>query len=368
MQAVLLAPALAEMALAFQARSNPAFLSRLVLIAPAVALVLSASYVGWLVDRIPKTRLLLVGLAIFAACGVLSFLAGTPEQIIAARIVLGISLGALITVSTALIGDFFTGPERDRLLGWQVALQGAVTVISPVVGGAIALIDWRLIFLVNLIALPIMLPVAALPSVPSTARPDRRLNLSPDLLLVCLMGFLGFLFLYLITLQTAFHLVEIGQGGSLAAGIAIGAPALVATACAMQYANVRTRLSYPATGGVAFLLIALGYGIVAAATTMPAVLAGLALSGAGFGLNAPNCSAWLLSKVSPDARGRALGYFATAMFSGQLVSPFIYEPMVNGLGSPGTFAAVAVASVVVALLLALAARREHVIGQGPIVR
>ena len=68
-------------------------------------------------------------------------------------------------------------------------------------------------------------------------------------------------------------------------------------------------------------------------------------------MNTPNCYAWLLDRVAANARGKALGGLTTAMFLGQLVSPFLYEPMVDNLGSAGTFLAMSVAATLTALAL-----------------
>jgi MFS family permease len=76
------------------------------------------------------------------------------------------------------------------------------------------------------------------------------------------------------------------------------------------------------------------------------------VAGCGFGLNLPNCTAWLLSRVPESTRGRASGGLATSMFLGQLLSPFLYDPLVAYHGSRGAFLDVAVASILVAAALA----------------
>ena len=94
-----------------------------------------------------QEQVLTAGLLLYAACGVACFVSATLEQIAIARFVLGFALAAITTGTTALIGDYFTGATREAVFGWQNALRGVANTAFPIVGAAIALVDWRLIFL-----------------------------------------------------------------------------------------------------------------------------------------------------------------------------------------------------------------------------
>jgi MFS family permease len=94
-----------------------------------------------------------------------------------------------------------------------------------------------------------------------------------------------------------------------------------------------------------------GYILIGGFGSLAAVMIGLVLSGLGFGLNVPNCSAWLLSKVPTNARGKALGGLTSAIFLGHIAAPFVYDPLVHVLGSGNTFLSVAVVSMLIALIV-----------------
>jgi len=175
-------------------------------------------------------------------------------------------------------------------------------------------------------------------------------------LLIYALCFFGALILYLLTLQIAFHLSEMGVTSPIWPGVALGAASLSAAVCSLQYGRVRAWLSFTGVAGVAYGLMSVGYGLIAYATTPGVAFVGLVLAGLGFGLNTPNCPAWLLSKVAGGARAKALGGLTTAFFLGQLASPFVYEPIVSAVGSSGTFLLISIASILVAASLTVPMR------------
>jgi MFS family permease len=359
MQATVLAPALFAIRESFWEHQSAAFMTRLVLVAPTIAIVLSASAVGFLIDRAYKQHVLAAALLLYAACGIACYLSATLEQIVVARFVLGFSLAAIATTTTALIGDYFAGPTREAMFGWQNALRGAANTAFPIVGAAIALADWRLIFLVNLAALLLLWPTLALPSAAPVQTTSRQPFSYADALLIYGLSFLGLLVLYLLTLQIAFHLSEIGMRSPVWPGVALAIAALCAALTSTRYGHLRRHLSFVQIAVLAFVLMAVGYGSIAVFTAPAGIISGLAVAGLGFGMNTPNCSAWLLDKAPAGARGKALGGLTTAMFLGQLASPFVYEPMLGVLGSSATFLAMSIVAFLVALSLACQRRSSR---------
>jgi MFS family permease len=156
--------------------------------------------------------------------------------------------------------------------------------------------------------------------------------------------------LWLITLQLAFHLADNGLSSPAFAGLALGAPCLTGIGSGFVYPTIRDRLSLSAIAALAFAFMGVGYGLIAFATSVPGLFAGLLLAGVGFGLNQPNCAAWLLHVTSSDARGQASANLTMATCVGQLVSPIIYDPLVSAVGSRGAFGIVGLSCLGIATL------------------
>ena len=116
---------------------------------------------GTLGDRIGRRRLLLIGAACFGAASVAAAYATSPEMLIAARALLGISGATLMPSLLALISNMFQDPKQQGLaIGvWMSCFMGGMA-IGPVVGGALlGSFWWGSVFLIGL---PVMLTLLIL--------------------------------------------------------------------------------------------------------------------------------------------------------------------------------------------------------------
>ena len=114
---------------------------------PFAALLLSA---GSLVDRVGAKQAIGGGVALFilasAACGV----APSLWWLVTARVAQGAAAAVMMPASLALIQHAYPDPGHRRRAVGKWAMGAAVASSSgPVVGGVLTLLDWRLIFLVN---------------------------------------------------------------------------------------------------------------------------------------------------------------------------------------------------------------------------
>jgi EmrB/QacA subfamily drug resistance transporter len=102
-------------------------------------------------DRIGARRAFAIGMAAFVAASLGCGLAPTVTVLILVRILQGTAAALMLPASMALIGEAFPDPaKRARAVGMW-AMGGALASISgPVLGGLLSLVDWRLIFLINL--------------------------------------------------------------------------------------------------------------------------------------------------------------------------------------------------------------------------
>lgn len=109
---------------------------------------------GRLGDLFGHSRLYLAGMAAFAAASLLCALAQSPTELIAARLVQGLTAAAMVPQVLALITAAFPPVERTRALAWFGVTIGAAMVGGQALGGALLAwnpyhLAWRSVFLIN---------------------------------------------------------------------------------------------------------------------------------------------------------------------------------------------------------------------------
>jgi EmrB/QacA subfamily drug resistance transporter len=112
-------------------------------------------------DRFGRRRLFVIGLAIFTAASALAALAGSANELIAARAIQGLG-GAIVLPLTLTILSAAVPPKRRGLaLGAWGGIGGLAVALGPLVGGAIVQgISWQWIFWLNVPFGLILIPLA----------------------------------------------------------------------------------------------------------------------------------------------------------------------------------------------------------------
>jgi EmrB/QacA subfamily drug resistance transporter len=145
------------------------------------ALILAA---GSLSDRVGRKSILLAGLGVFALGSLAGSLANTPNQLIAARAVMGIGAAGIFPATLSLIANVFTErTERAKAIGLWGATTGIGVATGPIVGGwLLEHFWWGSVFV---FMVPVAAVVAALVAwaVPTSRDPNIRPIDWPGLLL-----------------------------------------------------------------------------------------------------------------------------------------------------------------------------------------
>ncbi len=102
---------------------------------------------GSLSDCFGRRPVVLTGLAVFTAASVGCALAGSVGQLVFWRTVQGMSAGAGIVVSRAIIRDMFPPADAQRVMSQVTLFFGVAPAIAPMVGGFLFVhADWHSIF------------------------------------------------------------------------------------------------------------------------------------------------------------------------------------------------------------------------------
>ncbi|GAB3946921.1 MFS transporter [Kribbella albertanoniae] len=117
---------------------------------------------GSLGDRIGRRKLLIFGAIAFGLASIAAAYAQNPEQLIAARAVLGIGGATLMPSTLALIRNMFhdAGQRQKAIAFWSAVMMGGIS-LGPVFGGfLLEHFWWGSVFLANIPAMVLLLVLA----------------------------------------------------------------------------------------------------------------------------------------------------------------------------------------------------------------
>ena len=155
---------------------NPTLIKSIVTI-PALICIPVSLLSNNISKHMRKKYLLILGLIIYLVGGILCYFSNNIYMLLGSRAILGVGLGIIAPMSLVLVGDFFDGKDRAKFMGYSTASTNIGAVIATPVVGLIATTNWHNIFLIYLVAFPILLIVIfGLPKVApfDTYAPENR--------------------------------------------------------------------------------------------------------------------------------------------------------------------------------------------------
>lgn len=365
MAGIIIAPSLPAIETRFADNEHIALLSRMVLTLPSLFVALSAPLAGMLADRFGRKGLLVMAIALYGLAGASGLVADSLTALLIGRAVLGAAIGAIITLNTALIGDYFTGAEREKYLGLQqafVQLGGVVFVMS---GGLLAEMHWRMPFIIYgaaLILIPAVILCLTEPQRPRSLHPTTSFTDAPVNRLVvatvCLLAFLVNVSFYTVPSQLQFHMQALNIYNASSFGMVLAAFNLAGGIVALCFGLLKRRLNTTLIFLLGFSLMASGFGLLCVASAFEGLALANAILGAGLGVVMPNIMSTAITHSAPALRGRIAGLVATSIFIGQFISPFVSQYWIAAAGYTGMFRNVGLIMATLAVLSLLTAMRN----------
>jgi EmrB/QacA subfamily drug resistance transporter len=129
-------------------------------------------------DRFGRRRMFTIGLAIFTLASAAAALAGSPNELIAARAIQGMGGAIVLPLTLTILSAAVPPARRGIALGAWGGISGLAVAIGPLVGGAVVQgISWQWIFWLN-VPIGLLLIPAAMFRLRETHGPNGRLDLA----------------------------------------------------------------------------------------------------------------------------------------------------------------------------------------------
>lgn len=324
MGSVVLAPVLPQLMEVFSDVPNKAFWVPALLTVPGLCFGLFAPLFGLAGDRWGRRNLLIASTSAYFLVGMAPLILGNFTSIFLSRIALGITEAGVLVLSTALVGDYFTGPTRDRWLASQTVVATLSALVLLPIGGVMgAWLGWRGPFYIYVLALPLAIALWRLtwetPAEVSEENGSWAMIPWGWLIAVCGISIITSVLFYAVQLQiglafSAIGIVDSARIGLLSAIATAGVPVGALLFWTISQVRLERLLA-----GEFFLagvtLIALGH--VTSATALVAIAF---LNLVACGLMLPTLLTNVARRMEKSVRARGVGIWQACFSVGQFVS------------------------------------------------
>lgn len=334
---VALVPVLPMLLREFAGVAGSAVLVPMALTLPALCIALFSPVAGALSDRFGRKPVLILSLLVYGVVGALPLVLSDLPAILASRAVLGLAEAAIMTVSTAMLGDYFEGPRRERWIATQMAAVSLSAIALVAIGGALGeALGSRGPFLLYLVALPIAGAAAAILFEPvrrmAASAAKARLPIAEMLPVLLITICVGVLF-YTIIVQVGPIVERSGVTSPALIGLAAAGTNLGVAIGSIVFGRFKAHAG-PRLLAAGLVLVAIGYAGTALSPGFAAITGFAILACVGSGLMLPNMLAWVMRRLPAATRGSGTGAWTGAFFLGQFAAPLIttlLAPATGGL-------------------------------------
>jgi YNFM family putative membrane transporter len=306
-------------------------------------------------DRFQKYRVIAVATAL---CGVMVMLCGFAQSLLAltlARVASGACAAWIIPLGMAYIGDVTPYERRQQVLARYLSGQITGQLFGQAAGGIIGdLLGWRAMFFVLaafffIAALALFRELATNPMTRPASRADGGRGIAAGYSLVLASPWARIVMLA-VAFETALTFGAFAYVGAdlhlrfglsfTWVGVVVGAFGIGGLIYALAVHQLVPRLGQTGLALYGSVILALAYLMLALAPAVWIAPLGVALIGLGFYM-LHNTLQTNATQMTPQARGTAVALFSAAVYFGQTAGVALAAPIVDRVGAPPVFIAVA---------------------------
>lgn len=331
---------------------------------PSLFMMLSSLFTSKLMRRFSLKSVTSFSILLIFLSGILPYFAEGFPFLLVTRGVMGIGIGLLNTAVASLPAVYFpSGSSRDTATGIQSAFISAGGIIFSLLSGRLAMIHWKLVFLVQLINL---IPLAtalffmpeSLQESPSTPpRPEGSVFVK-EAMLVTLLSFVCVLMTCTYPLNLSVYATESSLGEAQFVSVLTSINSLLGFIIGLVFGKILSKTK-ALTLPIGLLFTSAGFFVVTFAPSPFVLLLGSVVFGLGSSLVSPALYARLYHDVPEDKIVSAVALLGIGINVSQFVSPFVINPLarqIDGTGTPATrFLIAGSALLLIAIALALLA-------------
>lgn len=331
----LIAPALNALQESFP--DTPYATIRMIMSSMYLTVLIFSLISGKLGDMVSKKMIVVTGLAVYGAMGLLGASMNTVAGLMATRLLMGCGVGLVLPQSTAIIMMFYEGREKDRYLGFASGTSNFGSMLGSIVGGSLAAISWRYNFYAFAFAFVVMILVLILvPAAPAQKKSKETRAAEEKIPGKFIILVIGMFLIQVYSLVTPTNMAKFYLGEQ------IGPPALLGitmalitgTGCVAGFVLPAVRRAFKG-GTILFSCILLGTGffVLSRSDSVAAAMLAQILIGFGYGCVTPMIFISNAKIVPAGQIQKSNGILSASLYLGCFMTSYIQEWIGNASGN-----------------------------------
>ncbi len=318
---------------------------QLLLTLPCIVIIVVSPIIGKLQEYISMKALVLFGVLCFLVGGVVpGFIESFPATLVF-RGILGVGVGTIQVLSSALVAAYFEGDERSKVMGQQTSAQMIGCAVMVFVSGYLAVAGWNITFFVHFLAVISFVLVAVfLPGIKPVRRAkassglSEKVSLTPGAIGLAVTLFLFFVGGMILATYMAFFIAGRNLGSPAQAGQATMIFAIGGFLFGLVFGKLMQAVRNVALA-VGLFFSVLAFLLIALAPNIAFVYIGSLIFGASLTIVVASIMVATSMSVKPIAVPLAMSVVIAGQNLGSFICPYVITPLSKLLGGDvNTFA------------------------------
>lgn len=304
---------------------------QLVFTLPCFMITAASLAAGQLARCFSKKALLLAGLTMTMAGGLAGFMfAASLPALLACSAIIGLGIGLNLTLSYAIICDYYDGDERGVLMGWNTAFVCTGGVLFSFLGGRLAAAwGWPAVYLSFLLILPVILLVWLWcpPGLREQAQ-GRQAGWSTSLYFIVLtsLGVVCYTFQNSFNANSSLYISELGLYTPGLASLSAVLNSAGGILGGLLFGPLLRRLGRQIQSA-AYLISSAGFVLLCVLRCLPSAFVSGFVIGFAFALVNAGSSILIADHVPTTSRSMMLAVYNAIVNIGSAVSPYVVNPL-----------------------------------------
>lgn len=341
-------PTLPQMQKHFADVPGANYLVSLSITAPMLVMAILSIFIGAIADRFGRKRMLVWGALLYAIFGTAPLWLDSLYVILVSRIFIGVAEAALITCSTTMIGDYYSGARRQKFIVLQTTVSATSAILLNMVGGVIGELGWRApytIYALSLLLVPLMQIYLWEPKLSGNvddatlhSQDEPGITFRPALLIgICVTTVFGAMVFLIVPIHLGYLFASLGVESSQAIGLAYAANSVgVVTGTLIFGWVIASRMRVPLQIALSVAIAGVGFVLMGWATDPMYLTAATVVNGFGCGMLLPTLTSWNMRELPFAHRGLGTGAFMSSLFLGFFINPLIIVYLSEVMGGRAT--------------------------------